>query len=151
VQLIANQDGRLRMVAKVANSKGPSDRPFNATAKQMLRGPCAHNTPSHSDLASPTATTSGSGRDVDQVLSSLEEHGLQLDGELRQIQNDIDLNKVRASSLSHSKMLAPLKNSNMKVFEKKYGDFFQPGIFHLQKLKRSRWPLAAHHRHERCS
>ena len=38
----------------------------------------------------------GSGRDVDQVLSSLEEHGQQLDGELRQIQRDIEVNKVCA-------------------------------------------------------
>ena len=36
----------------------------------------------------------GSGKDVDQVLTSLEEHGLQLDSELRQIQSDIELNKV---------------------------------------------------------
>jgi len=36
----------------------------------------------------------GSGRDVDQVLSSLEEHGMQIDGELRQIQHDLELNKV---------------------------------------------------------
>merc|ERR1711988_1456627 len=54
---------------------------------------------------------------VGQVLSSLEGHAHELDRELRQVDADIELNRV---------------------MERKYGDLFQPGIYHLQKLARTR-------------
>merc|ERR1711865_1216436 len=54
---------------------------------------------------------------VGQVLSSLEGHAHALDSELRQVEADLELNRI---------------------MERKYGDLFQPGINHLQKLGRTR-------------
>lgn len=56
-------------------------------------------------------------REVGKVLGSLEDHAHELDRELRQIEADIELNRV---------------------MEKKYGKLFCPGITHLRKLAHTR-------------